>query len=279
VNADGQVNIADVTALIDYLLSGDESTVDLDASDANQDGSINIADVTSLIDYLLSGAWPEPKPIDLWYLTGDRVGSNPWENQGVSSIGRGLIPLYPVGEFDENGEGQLSYTGFFGANDAVMLIHHPGSKDDCWGYKPSGIFGHGGEEITAIKTGQDGYFNIMLNTKTDSFYFYPYNSTAMMFNTINIVGYHSDWAVTDPTYNMTKLNPEKENHNWIFRNFTLANDSEVKFAADNDWSNNWGAETFPFGRGVQGGVNIPVKAGTYDVYFNDITGDYNFIKK
>lgn len=169
----GQVNIADVTALIDYLLSGDESTVDLDASDANQDGSINIADVTSLIDYLLSGAWPEPKPIDLWYLTGDRVGSNPWENQGVSSIGRGLIPLYPVGEFDENGEGQLSYTGFFGANDAVMLIHHPGSKDDCWGYKPSGIFGHGGEEITAIKTGQDGYFNIMLNTKTDSFYFYP----------------------------------------------------------------------------------------------------------
>ena len=279
VNADGQVNIADVTALIDYLLSGDESTVDLDASDANQDGSINIADVTSLIDYLLSGAWPEPKPIDLWYLTGDRVGSNPWENQGVSSIGRGLIPLYPVGGFDENGEGQLSYTGFFGANDAVMLIHHPGSKDDCWGYKPSGIFGHGGEEITAIKTGQDGYFNIMLNTKTDSFYFYPYNSTAMMFNTINIVGYHSDWAVTDPTYNMTKLNPEKENHNWIFRNFTLANDSEVKFAADNDWSNNWGAETFPFGRGVQDGVNIPVKAGTYDVYFNDITGDYNFIKK
>jgi hypothetical protein len=25
----------------------------------------------------------------------------------------------------------LSYTGFFGANDAVMLIHHPGSNDDC----------------------------------------------------------------------------------------------------------------------------------------------------
>ena len=74
----------------------------------------NIADVTSLIDYLLSGAWPGPEPIDMWYLTGDRVGSNPWENQGVSSIGRGLIPLYPVGEFDENGEGQLSYTGFFG---------------------------------------------------------------------------------------------------------------------------------------------------------------------
>jgi GH18 family chitinase len=119
----------------------------------------------------------------------------------------------------------------------------------------------------------------MLNTKTDSFYFYPYNSTANTFNTINIVGYHSDWAVTDPTYNMTKLNPEKENHNWIFRNFTLANDSEVKFAADNDWANNWGATAFPFGQGELNGPNIPVAAGTYDVYFNDITGDYNFIKK
>lgn len=278
VNADGQVNIADVTALIDLLLSSNASA-STNAADVNQDGNINISDVTSLIDYLLSGAWPGAAAIDLWYLTGDRVGSNPWENQGMISVGRGLIPLYPVGEFDENGQGQLSYTGFFGANDAVMLIHHPGSKDDCWGYKPSGIFGHGGEEITAIKTGQDGYFNIMLNTKTDSFYFYPYNSTAMMFNTINIVGYHSDWEVTDPAYNMTKLNPDKENHNWIFRNFTLATDSEVKFAADNDWSNNWGAETFPFGRGVQGGVNIPVKAGTYDVYFNDITGNFNFIKK
>ena len=280
VNADGQVNIADVTALIDYLLSGDESTVDLDASDANQDGSINIADVTSLIDYLLSGAWPGPEPIDMWYLTGDRVGSNPWENQGVSSIGRGLIPLYPVGEFNNNGKGQLSYTGFFGANDAIMLIHHPGSNDDCWGMKPSGVFGQGGEEITGIKTGNDGYYTILAYTTTNRFYILPYSGdTPNTFNTINIVGYHSDWAVTDPTYNMTKLNPEKENHNWIFRNFTLANDSEVKFAADNDWANNWGATAFPFGQGELNGPNIPVAAGTYDVYFNDITGQYNFVKK
>ena len=53
VNGDGQVTIADVTALIDSLLSGVE--VPLDAADVNGDGQVTIADVTALIDMLLSG--------------------------------------------------------------------------------------------------------------------------------------------------------------------------------------------------------------------------------
>lgn len=58
VNGDGTVSIADVTALIDYLLSGDESNALLINADVNKDGTVSIADVTALIDYLLSGAWP-----------------------------------------------------------------------------------------------------------------------------------------------------------------------------------------------------------------------------
>ncbi len=57
VNGDENVNIADVTALIDYLLSGNEEGVVLANADCNVDNAINIADVTALIDYLLSGAW------------------------------------------------------------------------------------------------------------------------------------------------------------------------------------------------------------------------------
>ena len=57
VNGDGSVNISDVTALIDYLLSGNASGVNVSAADCNQDGSVNISDVTGLIDYLLSGSW------------------------------------------------------------------------------------------------------------------------------------------------------------------------------------------------------------------------------
>lgn len=58
VNSDGYVNISDVTALIDYLLSGNPSGVNLTGADCNNDGGVNISDVTTLIDYLLSGKWP-----------------------------------------------------------------------------------------------------------------------------------------------------------------------------------------------------------------------------
>ena len=57
VDADGNVNISDVTALIDYLLSGNASGIVLANADCDQDGNVNISDVTTLIDYLLSGNW------------------------------------------------------------------------------------------------------------------------------------------------------------------------------------------------------------------------------
>ncbi len=64
-NQDGNVSIADVTSLIDYLLSEDASLINLDAADTNKDGNISISDISSLLDYLLAGSWPdEPTPPD-----------------------------------------------------------------------------------------------------------------------------------------------------------------------------------------------------------------------
>ena len=57
VNMNNEVSIADVTALIDYLLGGDASAISLDNADCNLDTNVTIADVTKLIDYLLSGNW------------------------------------------------------------------------------------------------------------------------------------------------------------------------------------------------------------------------------
>ena len=56
VNGDNDVNISDVTALIDLLLGG--GTISNSEADCNQDGHVSISDVTVLIDYLLSGNWP-----------------------------------------------------------------------------------------------------------------------------------------------------------------------------------------------------------------------------
>ena len=53
VNNDGEVNIKDVTTLIDYLLGSDVSTFNGINADVNQDNKISISDITALIDILL----------------------------------------------------------------------------------------------------------------------------------------------------------------------------------------------------------------------------------
>ena len=58
VNGDGVINIGDVTALINYLLSRDEAGIHLDAADCDMNEDIGIGDVTALINYLLSASWP-----------------------------------------------------------------------------------------------------------------------------------------------------------------------------------------------------------------------------
>jgi len=57
VDNDGNVGIADATALIDYILSNNPEGVNLRAADCDQDGNVGIADATALIDYILNGTW------------------------------------------------------------------------------------------------------------------------------------------------------------------------------------------------------------------------------
>lgn len=55
INGDGTVSISDITALIDYLLSGDDTNIQLDNADVDCNGTVSVSDVTALIDKLLSG--------------------------------------------------------------------------------------------------------------------------------------------------------------------------------------------------------------------------------
>ncbi len=57
VNGDGNVNISDLTVLINYLLNGNATGVNLDAADCDQDTNVNISDVTALINFLLNNQW------------------------------------------------------------------------------------------------------------------------------------------------------------------------------------------------------------------------------
>ncbi len=54
VNGDGEVNIGDISAIIDYILGTAPESFNTEAADVNLDGEINIADVAAIVDMLLS---------------------------------------------------------------------------------------------------------------------------------------------------------------------------------------------------------------------------------
>ncbi len=62
---------------------------------------------------------------------------------------------------------------------------------------------------------------------------------------------------------------------WTLSGFTMPG-GEFKFRKDLAWAVNWGAVGFPTGTGVQDGPNITAIAGTYDITFNENTGEYVF---
>ena len=57
VNGDGEVNIADINAVIDVILGGATNP----GADVNNDGEVNIADINVVIDIILGGGVPAPE--------------------------------------------------------------------------------------------------------------------------------------------------------------------------------------------------------------------------
>ena len=87
VNHDSEVNIADVNALIDIILSGNGDT---STADVNGDSEINIADINALIDIILGGGSPsqdDHEYVDLGLPSGTlwatcNIGANSPEDYG-----------------------------------------------------------------------------------------------------------------------------------------------------------------------------------------------------
>ena len=51
------VDINDVTALINYVLTGNATGVNMTNANCDLQGNVDINDVTALINYVLKGAW------------------------------------------------------------------------------------------------------------------------------------------------------------------------------------------------------------------------------
>ena len=99
------------------------------------------------------------------------------------------------------------------------------------------------------------------------------NQEPTEYTNISLIGDFNGWGADA---DLEQIAP----HNWAISNFVVENAGGLKFRANHDWAINWGATLnvtdINYGIGVGNGDNITVPAGTYNVFFNDITGDFVF---
>ena len=124
----------------------------------------------------------------------------------------------------------------------------------------------------------DAFYTITLNFSTMTYAWTKLdNQTPTEYTNISLIGEFNGWG---GDFELKQVTP----HNW-HAVFVQENAGMLKYRANHDWSVNWG-----FGSdgdwnvadainkiGTNGGGNIYVPAGTYDVYLNDITNSMLFV--
>ncbi len=221
-------------------------------------------------------------PIEIWYLVGSGIGSADWDN-GANSVGSGgLIPMYPImgNEYDSRtGQGEIQYAGYFNAGQQFKMVLVPGDWNTQLNFtnvkNPGDFLSDEDGDNHNIGIVEAGYYLIRLNTAISELVIEKYEGTPGVYTEMSMPGEYQGW---NPAENlMNGMSTSVENHDWYLKGVTYG-DTELKFAANKDWAVSWGSKDFPFGIGTTNNdPNIPVKAGTYDVYFNDILGTYNFV--
>lgn len=107
-----------------------------------------------------------------------------------------------------------------------------------------------------------GEFFVTFNRNTGA-YSFEYPSVGILGNALN------GWDVADTDLTTTN------GFGYTISGLTMTN-GFVKFRKDNSWTVNWGSTDFPSGIATQGGQDIPVPAGTYDIAFERTSGNYTF---
>ncbi len=254
---------------------------------ANTPGAREV--VSNVVKLLVTPYYIELKPADpvLWYMVGNCIGSNDWDN-GTGSVGTGLIPLLPQpgADVDANGNTVLIYLGYFPAGGQFKFIKNPGSWDDQMNYSNLDTEWYNGTEIVItdedgdnhnIGIPEDGFYYIEMNTATNKFYMIESSDPYAEYATITMPGAYNDWnaAEGNPMTAMGKRD-NTQTHDW-YLDTTFDSNTELKFAIGS-WDVSWGSTDFPIGRGTTNNdPNIPVKAGKYRIYFNDCLGLYYFL--
>jgi hypothetical protein len=220
----------------------------------------------------------------LWFIVG--LG-NHWDNS-VAGLGSSLIPLNLTAgkQYNLNGDGAFTYTGYFKASESFKLVRDYTSTTaqwaEYWG-ETGGVYLHNSGDNIAITA--DGFYTLTLNTIDNTLTIVPATVTATTNTSMGMMGDFNGWTTEIPFTASLGTN----NHVW-YTTYTFTSDYAAgggcKFRSNGSWNVAWGGTTFPYGIGTSSnGANILFKAGTYVIIFNDLdatvatTGTYYFIKK
>lgn len=223
----------------------------------------------SVSPYFLKESLPK-----FWYMTGGVIADGSWGND-PAVVGTRMTPMYVKAGESYNrftGDGLIEYVGYFTTGE-FKIIAPKGLVN--WNYGmaggdlASGEFSYrdGGDDPGNIKVTVAGYYRITIDTKENKMESEAYTQDTP-------IKKYTAMTVGGMTLNV--VTTVAENHDW-YAELTFDKDTEAKFTSDDGTT--WGTAAFPCGVGTNDGGDISVKAGTYKVYFNDITGAYMFVEQ
>lgn len=151
------------------------------------------------------------------------------------------------------GEDGVHFTGFMYLNqNGFKFCTQPELKGTNYGAD----FNTAADAADITMTEEAGYYKVDVDLESKSYVLTPITTIGII-GSASPNGWDSDVDMTYVPYNAET----KALGYWEAKDITLAS-GEIKFRANDDWAINWGGDTNAL---TQGGDNISVEAGTYDI--------------
>lgn len=151
------------------------------------------------------------------------------------------------------GEDGVHFTGFMYLNqNGFKFCTQPEWKGTNYGAN----FDTAKNAANITMTEEASYYKVDVDLESKSYVLTPITTIGII-GSASPNGWDSDVDMTYVPYNAET----KELGYWEAKNITLAS-GEIKFRANDDWAINWGGDVNAL---IQGGDNISVDAGTYDI--------------
>lgn len=199
------------------------------------------------------------KPLPYIYVIGDMNG---WDNGNTDYI------MFREGNDPE--DGVYTYTGYFkGTYLKFCAEEYLGSYDNMYCAGANGKLEVG--DLGSFYA-EEGFYTFTIDVKNMTWKLEPYDgSKAKTYTMMGPIGGFCGWD-NEPLMTASAFDP----HQWSIT-YTFTESTACKFRGDRDWTNNWGgqASDIPYGHAVFDGAGATIdEAGSYRIYFNDLTGHY-----